>query len=308
MYNVIKFHKDKITTFVWEDEKNDYKEVNIKELGFPINDYFNHLVDFSDDLTVKDFIILLNDYKEDLDKHLSSYNHGFEFEIYYKEVMMEPQLDYFKECDEIEIVWDTEVIREHGVNFIMDWVSFCGRIRNFKPKNSMDIPTRGMQLSPLRDWKELPLKLNKMIYFEEISVLRERTRRIPAKLEGIKHFSLFDVLSGFIYELTGHGTPEQQISMANEVKSQIKSISESISDSVFDAKISFIPLDAGIIQPIDIPKLEKTSKKEETVEELNKKMKEYIESEKYEKAQEIKEKINSISASITTTKNRKKKG
>ena len=294
MYNIIKFHKDKITTFVWDDDKNDWKEVSIKDFGLPINDYFNHLVDFTEDITVKDFILLLSEYKDELDKNFSAYNHGFEFEIYHKEVMMKPQPGYFKECDEIEIVWDTEVIRENGVNFIMDWVTFCGRIKNFKPKNEVDVPIRGMQLSPLRDWKDLPLRLNKMIYFEEMSPLGGRTRRIPTRLQGIKHFSLFNVLSGFIYELTCHGTPEQQIGMANEVKSQIKTLSETISESMFDGKISFIPLDAGIIQPADIAKIEKANKKEDNIEELNKKMKEYIETEKYEKAQEMKVKIDQI--------------
>ena len=294
MYNLIKFHKDKITTYVFNDEENDWKEVSIKELGFPISDYFNHLIDFADDLTVKDFILLLNEYKEELDKTFSAYNHGYEFEIYQKEVMKEQQPDYFKECDEIEIVWNTEVIRENGINFIMDWVTFCGRIKNFKPKNEIDVPIRAMQLSPLRDWKNLPLRLNKMIYYEEMTPFGGRTRKIPTRLQGIKNFSLFNVLSGFIYELTCHGTPEQQISMANEVKAQIKSISEKISESISDGNVSFIPLDAGIIKPIDFKSAEKSLKKEESLEELNKKMKEYIDSEKYEKAQEVKERIDSL--------------
>lgn len=288
MYNLIKFHKDKITTWVFNDDMNDWKEVSLEDLTFPISDYFNHLVDFSDDLTVKDFIRLLNHYKAELDKHFSAYNHGYEFDIYYKESLKSPQPDHFKECDEIEIIWETDVQKENGINFILDWVTFCGRIKNFKKQHDFDIPTRGMQMSPLRDWKELPLKLNKMIFYEENSPTSLfKSRKSSPKLQGIKHFSLFEVLSGFIYELTCHGTPEQQISMANEVKAQIKSITENI----FDVPISLIPLDAGIIKPIE---LTPAPKPEETLEDLNKKMKRYVDSEEFEKAQEIKEKISSI--------------
>ena len=283
MYNLIKFYKDKITTYIYQDIHLDWIETNIDIIGEPLSDYFNHLVEFSEDLTVKDFVLLLSKYSTDLDKHFSAYNHGNSFEIYSNEVLKKEQPDYFKECDEIEIAWETDVQKEEGINFIVDWVTFFGRIKNFKPQHQLDVPTRGMQLNPLRDWKNLPLRLNKTIFYSASPF--ESKKSI---LKGVKHFSLFDVISGFLYELTCHGTPEQQINMANEVRSQIKEIS----DGLFDAQISFIPIDATMLNSLDIFDFPK--QKEESIEELNKKMNQFVEEEEFEKAQEIKSKIDSL--------------
>ena len=118
MYNFIKFYKDKITVYVYVDEEIDWKETNILDIGFPISDYFNHAVEFSEDLTVKDFVVLLNKYSNEIDMHFSAYNHGLEFDIYHREVLKKQQKDYFKECDEIEIIWETEVQKEEGINNI----------------------------------------------------------------------------------------------------------------------------------------------------------------------------------------------
>ena len=296
MYNFIKFYKDKITVYVYVDEEIDWKETNILDIGFPISDYFNHAVEFSEDLTVKDFVVLLNKYSNEIDMHFSAYNHGLEFDIYHREVLKKQQKDYFKECDEIEIIWETEVQKEEGINFIIDWVSFCGRIKNFKPKHQFDIPTRNMQMSPLRDWKDLPLKLNKMIFYEETSPFQ--IKRSTSRLHGIKQFNLFDVISGFLYELTCFGTPEQQIIMARDTREQIKNISENL----FDSNVSFIPVGAGIINMDEAPidSVLSKQKKEESIEDLTKKMKKHVDAEEFEKAHEIKTKI-------TKLKSKKKK-
>ena len=280
MYNLIKFYKDKITTYVYNDSDIDWVETNINELNAPLSDYFNHLVEFSEDLSVKDFVFLLEKYKDELDKHFTAYNHDLNFDIYLNEIRKEPEPDFFNECDEVEIVWETEVQKESGVNFIMDWVTFVGRIKNFKPQHQLDVPTRGLHMSPLRNWKNLPLKLNKMIFYSP-SPFESR----KSILKGIKHFSLFNVLSGFIYELTLHGTPEQQIRNTNDIKEQIKKAAEEF----LDAQVYFIPLEAGLIPPMYF------EEPQESVEELVKKMEKFVEEEEFEKAQEIKNKINIIS-------------
>lgn len=279
MYNLLKFYKDRITTFVYVDDELYFKEISLDELDFPLSDYFNHVVDFAEEFTVKDFIFLLNKYSTDIDKYFSAFNHGYEFDIFYKETLNNQQKDYIKECDVIEIVWDVDVFKEKGINYISDWVTYIGRINKFKPQHEFDTPTKTMNMIPLRDWKNLPIKLNRSIFYQETSPFR--IKKSVIKLEGIRQFNLFNLLSGFIYELTNHGTPEQQISIANEVKNQLKNFG----DAMFDSNFSIIPFDSNLFKGSE--ELE-----EETLSELNEKMKKYIITEEFEKAQEIKNKIN----------------
>ena len=216
MNHLLKFYKDKITTFVYNEELTDFVEVSISELEEPLSEYFNYIVDIVDGVTVKDFLTLLSKYAEDINKMFSGFNHGNKIELYLNELSLPVEQDYLKECDEIEMIWDAEVVKEEGVSYIADWVTFCGRILNFKPAHEYDIPTRAMHIVPLRNWKDLPLKLNRFVLYQETSATN--FKKMTTKLSGVKQFSFFNLLSGFIYELTYHGTPEQQIALSNDIK------------------------------------------------------------------------------------------
>ena len=291
MNHLIKFYKDKITTFVYKEEFNDFVETNIEELPEPFSDYYNHIVDFDINITVKDFIVQLNKHFIDIDKSFSAFNHGLSINLFYQETFNEPEKEYAKESDIIEIAWETDCVQESNVNYISEWVTFYGKINNFKRKHPFDVPTRAMQIIPLRNWKDLPLRLNKVILYREVDFQNNKSE---LKLKGIKQFILFELLSGFLYDLTYHGTPEQQISISNEIRAQIKNMNENMEENF---PISFVPAEEFLKEEIkekSSSTKSKTKKKKPTLEELNAELKKYVDNEEFEKAQKVKEKIKSF--------------
>jgi hypothetical protein len=294
MNNLIKFYKDKITTYVYEDnglEIGDFIETDIEKLGKPFTSYYGHAVDFDENLTVRDFVTLLNKYADIINSSFTAYNHGINIEVYYKEIFNEPEEDYSNEADFIELYWETDCIKEKDINFIADWVTFCGKIRNFKKKHLFDTPTRAMHIVPMRNWKDLPLKLNKFISYREMNAEGNSS---SLKFIGVKLTLLFDLISGFLFDLTYHGTPEQQIIIANNIKSQIKNMSEGFMNK---PPISFVPI-GEMFSKEDVDdkktKSKPTKRKKQSLDELNELLKSYIDNENYEKAKEIQDKIKSI--------------
>lgn len=270
--NVIKFYKDRIVTFVFDEKTDEWCEKNIDDLFQPITFYFGKLVDFDKDLTVFDFINHLNKNREILDAFFLSYNNGISIEKFYKECLEEKEIGYQEIISDVEIAWETDLYKDENINFrfINFWTTFFGRV-NEKYDVGIDanIPIRSMNLIRLRNWKHLPLRINRFIYFQEIDASKKR--KVYTKLSGIKEFTLMDILCGFLKELAWYGDPEQQLETAKEIEKKFHEMKKEGKDSVtMDIRKP--------VSKIDLNHLEDELKK-------------CIDEEDYLKAKTIKEKI-----------------
>jgi len=225
--NVIKIYKEKIVTFVYNEEKEDWEEKDIKELFMPINFYFGKIVDFDENLTVFDFINHLYKNKEIIDEFFVGYNNNITIEKFYNECLEEKEGNFSNNIKEIEISWETDIFKDETIkyNFINNWVTFFGRVKDNIDDVDKNIPIRSMNLIRLRNWKELPLKLNKFIYFQEIDL--NKKRKVYTKLSGIKDFTFLEVICGFVKELTWYGDPEQQVEIAKEIANKFSEMKKS---------------------------------------------------------------------------------
>lgn len=269
--NVVKFYKDKIVTFVYDEEQEDWIEKDIQELYLPINFYFGKLVDFDDDFTVFDFIKHLYKNKEIIDSLFIGFNNNISIEKFYNECLNHVEHGYINKIESIEIAWETDIFKDESIKyrFINDWVTFFGRVNKDVDEVERNIPIRSMNLIRLRNWKNLPLKLNRFISFQEIDVNKQR--KIYTKLSGIKEFLLLDVISGFLKELTWYGDPEQQVEVAREIAKKFEEMKqEGKEEIVIDIKKP--------VQKVDLKLLEDELKKS-------------IDEEDYLKAKSIKEQI-----------------
>ena len=269
--NVIKIYKEKIVTFVYNEEKEDWEEKDIKELFVPINFYFGKLVDFDENLTVFDFINHLYQNKEIIDSLFVGFNNNISIEKFYNECLNHVEYGYINKIESIEIAWETDIFKDESIKyrFINDWVTFFGRVNKHVDEVERNIPIRSMNLIRLRNWKNLPLKLNRFISFQEIDANKQR--KIYTKLSGIKEFLLLDVISGFLKELTWYGDPEQQVETAREITKKFEEMKqEGKEEIVIDIKKP--------VQKVDLKLLEDELKKS-------------IDEEDYLKAKSIKEQI-----------------
>jgi hypothetical protein len=270
--NIVKFYKDKIVTFVYDEEKEDWIEKDIEELYQPLTFCFGKLVDFDQDLTVFDFIKHLNKNKEIIDTFFIAYNNGISIQKFYDECLEKKEVGYSDKIKEIEIAWETDIYKDETINlrFVNDWTTFFGRVsKEYENEVDANIPIRSVNLIRLRNWKHLPLKLNRFIYFQEIDV--NKKRKVYTKLSGIKEFTLMDIICGFLKELTWYGDPEQQVEVAKEIAQKFKEMKEEGKEEII----------------IDIKK--PVSKND--LKHLEDELKKCIDEEDYLKAKSIKEQI-----------------
>jgi hypothetical protein len=269
--NFIKFYKNHITTFIFDETAGEWIEKNIEDNFFPINFYFNKLVYFEENLTVFDFIKHLYNNKEIIDAFFSAYNNGVSIEKFYQECLEKQEYSYKQDIKEIEIVWESDYFKdeENNINFINDWVSFFGIISEKSLDINNSLPIRSMNLIKLRNWKNLPLRINRFICYQSIDI--NKKRKVYTKLSGIKEFTLLDLICGFLKELTWYGEPEQQAEVAKELFKRIEEASEKGEENVVIHISKKNP-------PLDLSQMEAELKKS-------------IEDEDYIKAKNIKEMI-----------------
>jgi hypothetical protein len=279
--HLIKFYKDKITTFVFEELKGDFVETDINELCLPLNRHLSKFVDFDDNFTVKDFMNHLNNNKKDIENIFTSYMNNVSLEELYKEILEEQTNDYFDDINEIEIVWETEIFKDKEIKeyFIHERVSYIGV--NFSEGDAEeDIYIKSMNFIPMRNWKDLPISINRFITYQEINY-NEKTDKFlkpKNKLSGIKSMNLFQLISGFLSELTIYGSPKTQLEISKKINSKIEEMKDSGKES-FEFSIPFDELETDEFKSKNSTKL------------LELELKKAIEEEDYIRAKKIKEKL-----------------
>jgi len=282
--HLIKFYKDKITTFVFEELEGDFVEADINDLCLPLNRHLSKFVDFDDDLTVKDFITHLNNNKKDIENIFSSYMNNVSLEELYKEILQEQTDDYIEDINEIEIVWETEIFKDKEIKeyFIHERVSYIG-VNFIEEDTEEDIYIKSMNFSPMRNWKNLPISINRFITYQEINY-NEKTDRLlkpKNKLSGIKSMNLFQLISGFLNEITIYGSPKVQLEISKKINSKIEEAKESGKES-FEFSIPLEDLETDELKPKNSLKL------------LELELKKAIDEEDYIRAKKIKEKLDSF--------------
>jgi hypothetical protein len=283
--HLIKFYKDKITTFVFDDLKGDFLETDINELCLPLNRHLSKFVDFEEDFTVKDFITHLNNHKKDIENIFSSYMNNVSFDEIYEEILQEKEPDYLDDINELEIVWETDLFKDKEIKeyFIHERISYIGVYFDENENEEDEIYIKSMNFMPMRNWKDLPISINRFITYQEINY-NERTNNFSKpknKLAGLKSVSLFQLISGFLSELTIYGSPKTQLEISKKINSKIEEMKDSGKES-FEFSIPFDDLETDEFKSKNSTKL------------LEIELKKALEEEEYLRAKQIKEKLDKL--------------
>jgi hypothetical protein len=281
--HLIKFYKDKITTFIFDDLRGDFLENDINELCLPLNRHLSKFVDFEEDFTVKDFVTHLNNHKKDIENIFSSYMNNVSLDEIYEEILQEKDPNYLDDINELEIVWETEIFKDKEIKeyFIHEKISYIGVY--FDENEEDEIYIKNMNFISMRNWKDLPVSINRFINYQEVNY-NERTNSFSKpknKLAGLKSVSLFQLISGFLSELTIYGSPKTQSEISKKINSKIEEMKEK-GEKSFEFSIPFDELETDELKSKNSAKL------------LDLELKKALEEEDYLRAKQIKEKIEKL--------------
>lgn len=174
---------------------------------------------FEESLTVEGFFEALKPYFDIINQVFKSYTRGFNLEPFYEEMLKEPEIDeIIQDVKYIEFYWVAEKSdwedRVHSKEYSDFYIysSYHGVVENKESANY------SMSFVGLNNWKQYPLKLNTEIVCTEFkdghNVLFSSTKK----------WSLFELLSDFLKELTFYGYPNHAKKVFDDLKERSENI------------------------------------------------------------------------------------
>lgn len=247
----IKIYNDKIAINHWIEEEELWKEEDFKYLDIPFCKLFRHVVYFDINLTIKGFMEQLRPYKDTIDKVFISSSGGFKLDFYYDNLDKNPDeksnlssIEFYRAVE----IWDDE---------LSEYCSFHGKAEG-------EEMTYSLSFSEIKNWKHLPFILN--TDYEIHNYNKEKINKPVISCK--KDFSFYEVIDGFIYELTFFGSPEDQQEKKNEVYD--------ISDKIKSGEIKTRPIEELILENLEEDLEEAISKEDyEEAKKIKKEIKEY---------------------------------
>jgi hypothetical protein len=248
----VKFYNNKITINHWVEEDENWEEDSIKDLEVTISELLRSPVEFSEDLTIYGFMKQLEPFVDEIDELFVSSSLGYSLKKYLDVLDKKTKKDDFVDnINFVEFYWSAEIYDD-------EFTEYC----SFHGIGLEDEISYGLDFSPIYKWCHLPFVLN--TDYEIYNLYKNNEPIMILK----KDFTVYNLLDGFIYELTFNGSPDEQLEEFEKILSEIEDIKEHPEEyATFD---------------------------ELKLEQLELKLKKCIENEDYETAQEIKEEINKI--------------
>jgi hypothetical protein len=196
------FHKDKITATKFNGITKAWEEYDIA--GDKINKYFNRIVEIKPDVTVEDFMNHLHKYEDIINECFIGFNNEIPLVYFVEEMNTESTVD--TNLAEIELYWVGEV-QENDMavlGFLRGWlkeevIQELGQ--------EYEIPHE-MTFLPINIWKKCQFTLNENLIIKDFGTSEMPDDKIL--FDGFYSWTLFEVISNFLAELTCHGTPEER--------------------------------------------------------------------------------------------------
>lgn len=222
MFKII-IYKDKITSTSWDDITQSWLETEVLATD-SLPQYFHKVVEIKEDVTVEHFMFHLEKYEKDIDYCFAGYMGGFPLKLYIEDMKKEPLRD--TDIKEIELFWFGEILNEE--------LNILGAIRGWLNEESAkekglnyEVPY-GMEFTPLNTWKHCPLLLNENITINDFGDIEAITKNII--FDGFKVWTLHDVISNFLCDLTENGTPEERDALVNQIENKKYNVHEVAQD------------------------------------------------------------------------------
>lgn len=179
--------------------------IEVEDFEYHYDDY----VEFDDNLTVEDFLTILNPFYEKIDQNFIAYTRGFKL-LHYFEQMHKPVKENNKDYDDgithIELHWICS-LSEHE-NLLKGCIESDYEFYSSYHGIAKDC-TYSLGFSPINEWKHYPIKLNKDFECQRTYYIENEDGEDEIKMETLfkstKEWTLFEVLKCFFFEMTWFG-------------------------------------------------------------------------------------------------------
>jgi hypothetical protein len=224
----ITIYKDKITA-TKRNEDNTLSEHDISKLDGTILKYLNRVVEVKPDVTIEDFMKHLERYEMAIDYCFSDYLKGHPFRLFLDDMnLRESETD----LEEIELCWEGEIINEDFImiGYLRGWIS-DEKIKELGPE--YEFPQE-VNFIPIHVWKNCLFRLNDNIIINHLG--DEETLEKEVVFAGIYSWTLYEVISKFLEELSLNGSPNERdellVLMENK-KYDVKEIAKNAEQTEF---------------------------------------------------------------------------
>jgi hypothetical protein len=199
----VKFFNNQIAVSYWDKDKEIWKEESISKLKINFLSLLRTNVFFDSKLTINGFMNQLETYSDIIDSTFEASSRGYKLEFYLKNMRENDLTDECLDLSSVEFyraveIWDDD---------ISEYCSFHAKSKNDKLNYSLTF-------SPIKNWKHLPFKLN--TEYAIYNYDKKESVNIPM-ISSNKYYTLYEILDSFIFELTYHGSPEEQAERNDEL-------------------------------------------------------------------------------------------
>lgn len=196
-------YKDKITATKWDDESKIWAEHDISKSDGPIVKYLNRMVEIKPDVTVEDFMLHLEKHESVIDYCFSDYMNDLSIRIFLDEMKKETATT---DLEEVVLCWEGEVINDDLVivGYLMAWM----KEEKIKELGEEYDQPHDISFLSLQIWKKCKFSLSEGIMINNFGDMNNMTSEIV--FTGFYRWTLFDVISNFLSDLSINGSPEER--------------------------------------------------------------------------------------------------
>lgn len=214
-------YKDKITVTEWQFQEKRWTEQDISKIDGSITKYFNRLVEIHPDVTVEDFMRHLEKHESVIDYCFSDFSKGVPIRLFLDEMDQEAEDAGF---EDIELFWEGEANAGNLaiIGYLRAWLTEQ-KVKELGEE--LDIP-HDINFIPINSWKKCRFMLYENISIVDTGQISEVKNELI--FEGFYKWTLFEVISNFIAELTFNGSPEERDRLLSQMENRKYDVKEVI--------------------------------------------------------------------------------
>jgi hypothetical protein len=184
----------------------------------PFSFYLRHYPKIDKDFAVEDLMTILKENETDVDNLFQAYTRGFLLNPFFEEMQLPVLKEEKSKITKLIFSWSGEVdnVKEFGKPkfAISDYVHISGKVANDKQSYSLSF-------THLNELKKATFKLDKKIKFShtDFGEKWDENRKTITKnfFNGIKLFTLQDVIGAFLNEISFFGYPVDKDEVADDL-------------------------------------------------------------------------------------------